>query len=64
MGKHKSNIPPNFRQVFVNCSCQLKAYGQCVASKVPAVEQGVCSEEFVALNKCILEVLKTKKSAN
>ena len=32
---------------------QMQAYGQCVASKVPAVEQGMCEKEFLALKACI-----------
>ncbi|KAH7280469.1 hypothetical protein KP509_37G069100 [Ceratopteris richardii] len=64
MGKapRPEKIPTNFRQVFVNCSCELKTYGQCVAAKVPTIEQGMCSEEFLALNRCIIEVLKSKKT--
>ena len=39
---------------------QLKVYGQCVASKVPAIEQGMCAAEFNALNKCMIEVVSSE----
>lgn len=32
---------------------QMQAYGQCVASKVPAVERGMCEKEFLALKACM-----------
>lgn len=30
----------------------MHAYGACVASKVPSVEQGMCEKEFMALKQC------------
>ena len=31
----------------------MKAYGQCVATKVPAVEKGMCEKEFLTLKACV-----------
>jgi hypothetical protein len=32
---------------------QMQAYGQCVTSKLPAVELGICEKEFQALKTCM-----------
>jgi hypothetical protein len=32
---------------------QMQAYGQCVTSKLPAVELGICEKEFRALKNCM-----------
>lgn len=32
---------------------QMQAYGQCVTSKLPAVELGICEKEFRALKTCM-----------
>ncbi|BBM97275.1 hypothetical protein Mp_1g04390 [Marchantia polymorpha subsp. ruderalis] len=51
------NLPSSFKKVFVKCSPAMRAYGQCVASKVPAVERGMCSREFMSLKLCVQKAI-------
>jgi hypothetical protein len=39
---------------------QMQAYGQCVTSKLPAVELGICEKEFRALKTCMERAVKNK----
>ncbi|KAL2650622.1 hypothetical protein R1flu_018750 [Riccia fluitans] len=41
-------------------SGSMSAYGQCVATKVPAVEQGMCAKEFRSLIECVQKATLSK----
>uniref|UniRef100_A0A7I4E1F6 Mic1 domain-containing protein n=1 Tax=Physcomitrium patens TaxID=3218 RepID=A0A7I4E1F6_PHYPA len=46
-------LPSPLKNVFLRCSPAMKEYGQCVATKLPAVEKGMCEKEFLALKTCM-----------
>ncbi|GAA0147154.1 hypothetical protein LIER_06922 [Lithospermum erythrorhizon] len=52
-----SNI---LRKVLLNCSIQAKAYGNCVAAKIPEVERDMCVKEFSVLRNCLHKVILTE----
>ncbi|KAG4393704.1 hypothetical protein GLYMA_03G147100v4 [Glycine max] len=47
--KEKKNTASTLKRILVNCSSQAKAYGSCVAAKVPDIERDMCVKEFEAL---------------
>ncbi|KAH9546674.1 hypothetical protein CY35_12G111900 [Sphagnum magellanicum] len=53
-------LPSPFKRVLLRCSVDMQAYGQCVTSKLPAVELGICEKEFRALKTCMERVVKNK----
>lgn len=59
-GEHGRALPSPLKSLVVRCSPAMRQYGLCVASKVPAVEKGMCEKEFLALKSCIQNAAKTK----
>ncbi|KAL0906889.1 hypothetical protein M5K25_025419 [Dendrobium thyrsiflorum] len=57
--KQRKN-PSVLNRVLLNCSSQAKEYGRCIAGKVPEIEQGMCSKEFLALKACMQNTIKKK----
>ncbi|KAG4927984.1 hypothetical protein JHK84_053546 [Glycine max] len=51
--KEKKNTASTLKRILVNCSSQAKAYGSCVAAKVPDIERDMCVKEFAALKSCM-----------
>ncbi|KAL1312281.1 hypothetical protein AAHE18_06G095000 [Arachis hypogaea] len=58
--KEKTKTTSTLKRILVNCTSQAKAYGSCVASKVPEIERDVCAKEFLALKSCMQNTLKKK----
>ncbi|RZC83242.1 hypothetical protein C5167_046028, partial [Papaver somniferum] len=54
--KEKSTTSP-LKRILVKCASQAKAYGSCVAEKVPQVDHNMCSKEFLALKACMQSVV-------
>ncbi|PNY06081.1 hypothetical protein L195_g002543 [Trifolium pratense] len=49
----EKNTSSVLKRVLVNCASQAKAYGSCVAAKVPDIERDMCVTEFLALKSCL-----------
>ncbi len=58
--KEKKNTASTLKRILVNCASQAKAYGSCVAAKVPKIERDACAKEFLALKSCMQNTLKKK----
>ncbi|GAQ87804.1 hypothetical protein KFL_003780100 [Klebsormidium nitens] len=58
--KDPKQIIERIRQGLRKCSSEAKAYGTCVASKLPEVEKGQCEKEFAALKACMQQAFKNK----
>ncbi|KAE9598301.1 putative NADH dehydrogenase [ubiquinone] 1 alpha subcomplex assembly factor 8 [Lupinus albus] len=58
--KEKKNTVSPLKRVLANCASQAKAYGSCVAAKVPNIERDICAKEFLALKSCMQNMLKKK----
>jgi hypothetical protein len=56
----EKNTSSVLKRVLVNCASQAKAYGSCVAAKVPDIERDMCVTEFLALKSCMQNTLKKK----
>lgn len=56
----EKNTSSALKRILVNCASQGKAYGSCVAAKVPDIERDVCVNEFLALKSCMQNTLKKK----
>ncbi|OVA20701.1 hypothetical protein BVC80_881g62 [Macleaya cordata] len=54
------NTTSKLKCILVKCASQAKAYGSCVAEKVPQVEQNMCLKEFLALKACMQNVVRGK----
>ncbi|KAL4195942.1 hypothetical protein AMTRI_Chr04g180810 [Amborella trichopoda] len=51
--KGREAAPSPIKRILVNCSVQARAYGQCIAEKVPQIERDMCAKEFLALKACM-----------
>lgn len=56
----EKNTSSVLKRILVNCTSQAKAYGSCVAAKVPDIERDVCLKEFLVLKSCMQNTLKKK----
>lgn len=55
-----NSTPTLLRRILVNCGAQAKAYGSCVAAKIPVVERDMCLKEFLLLRNCMQNVVRGK----
>lgn len=61
MADSKRNLAgSSLKNVLLKCSPVMRAYGQCVATKVPAVEKDVCLKEFTLLKECVQRGFRSK----
>ncbi|CAJ1907643.1 unnamed protein product [Sphenostylis stenocarpa] len=51
--KEKKNTASTLKRILANCASEGKAYGSCVAAKVPDIERDMCVKEFLALKSCM-----------